>query len=42
IGLIIFQMLISRWWLKHFYYGPLEWVWRSLTHFKSYPLKRRE
>ena len=41
IALIIVQMLISRWWLKHFYYGPLEWVWRSLTHFKSYPLKRR-
>ncbi len=42
ILVIALQMLISRWWLKHFYYGPLEWVWRSLTHFKSYPLKRRE
>ena len=42
IVLVIFQILISRWWLKHFYYGPLEWIWRSLTHFKRYPLKRKE
>ena len=40
-GVIAIQMIISRWWLKHFYYGPLEWVWRSLTHFKYYPLRRK-
>ncbi len=38
---ILLQMLISRWWLKHFYYGPLEWLWRSLTHMRRYPLKRK-
>lgn len=37
---ILLQMLISRWWLARFYYGPLEWLWRSLTHMKRYPLKR--
>ena len=37
---ILLQMLISRWWLARFYYGPLEWIWRSLTHMKRYPLKR--
>ena len=26
------QVLISRWWLAHFRFGPLEWVWRSLTY----------
>ncbi|MCE2612104.1 DUF418 domain-containing protein [Flavobacteriaceae bacterium D16] len=40
-GVIALQMVISRWWLNHFYYGPLEWVWRSLTHFKYYPLRRK-
>lgn len=39
---ICLQMLISKWWLKRFYYGPLEWIWRSLTHFKMYPLARKE
>jgi uncharacterized protein len=26
------QLLISRWWLSNFRYGPLEWVWRALTY----------
>ena len=26
------QVLITRWWLAHFRFGPLEWVWRSLTY----------
>jgi uncharacterized protein len=34
----VFQMVISPLWLKHFKYGPLEWLWRSLTyrHFQSF------
>ena len=40
IGIILLQMAISKWWLRNFYYGPLEWIWRSLTHFKRYPLRR--
>jgi uncharacterized protein len=26
------QVLISRMILKHFKYGPMEWVWRKLTY----------
>lgn len=26
------QVLLSRWWLAHFRYGPLEWTWRGLTY----------
>ena len=40
ILLIVIQMIVSKWWLKKFFYGPLEWVWRSLTYFKNYPLKK--
>lgn len=40
IGIIALQMWLSRWWLRRYYYGPLEWVWRSLTYFRSYPMKR--
>ena len=39
IGLILIQVLLSKWWLRHFRYGPVEWLWRSLTHFKRYPLQ---
>jgi len=38
--LIISQMWISRLWLKRFNYGPAEWLWRSLTFFKIFPLKK--
>ena len=37
---IILQMSFSKWWLKKFIYGPIEWFWRSLTYFKNFPLKR--
>ena len=38
IGLIAIQMWLSRLWLKKFKYGPLEWLWRSATFFKWFPL----
>ncbi len=28
------QMAFSRWWLGRFAYGPMEWVWRTLTYGK--------
>ena len=32
-------VLISKWWFKHFLFGPLEWVWRSITYLKIQPMK---
>ena len=26
------QLLASRWWLERFHFGPLEWIWRTLTY----------
>ena len=40
VVLILVQMGLSNWWLRKFYYGPLEWLWRSLTYFKWYPIKK--
>lgn len=28
----IFQLLFSPWWLKHYHFGPIEWLWRGLTY----------
>lgn len=25
------QLVVSPWWLRHFRFGPVEWVWRWLT-----------
>lgn len=40
-GIWVFQLIISPIWLKRFRFGPLEWIWRSLTYQKKQPLKRR-
>jgi uncharacterized protein len=34
--LVIFsiQIVFSKWWLRQFKFGPLEWLWRSLTYGK--------
>jgi uncharacterized protein len=44
IALLIFilQIFMSNWWLKHFRFGPLEWVWRQLTYGKKLNLKKQK
>ncbi|NDV57696.1 DUF418 domain-containing protein [Bacteroides sp. 519] len=41
-GLVIYgiQIIFSNWWMKRYYYGPVEWLWRTATWFKRVPLKR--
>jgi uncharacterized protein len=34
-GIWIFQLIVSPIWLKHFQFGPFEWLWRSLTYGKK-------
>jgi uncharacterized protein len=36
----LFQIIFSATWLKYYYFGPFEWVWRSLTYWKKQPMKR--
>jgi uncharacterized protein len=33
LALIFFSLQVfwAKWWLRHFYYGPVEWLWRSAT-----------
>lgn len=35
------QIVISKAWLKKYRFGPLEWLWRTLTYGKRQPLKRK-
>jgi uncharacterized protein len=35
-----FQIIFSHLWLRYFQFGPLEWVWRSLTYWKKQPVRR--
>lgn len=34
LAIVIIQIPLSSLWLKHFQFGPLEWLWRSLTYKK--------
>jgi len=33
------QIVISKWWLTHFRYGPLEWLWRCISYWKLLPIR---
>lgn len=42
IGLVMLfckSNLFSYYWLKYFRFGPLEWLWRSLSYMKFQPIK---
>ena len=40
LGVYVFQMIFSHFWLKRFYFGPVEWVWRMLTYRQRLPMLR--
>jgi uncharacterized protein len=42
IAIWIAQLIVSPLWLRFFFFGPLEWVWRSLTYWKRQPFMRPE
>lgn len=43
LGLAIYtvQLIISKYWLKYYLYGPLEWFWRSATYLKLQPFRKK-
>ena len=41
IPVFAIQVYVCRLWLKFFHYGPVEWLWRSLTFFKWYPFIKK-
>jgi uncharacterized protein len=33
------QLIVSPWWLRHFQFGPVEWLWRWLTYGTRPPMR---
>ena len=33
------QIPLSGWWLRRFRFGPVEWLWRSLTYRRLQPMR---
>jgi len=36
------QIPLSMWWLNRFQFGPVEWLWRTLTYRTRQPMRREE
>jgi uncharacterized protein len=43
IGILVYaaQVMFSAYWLKYYWYGPVEWLWRRLMYGVPQPLRRR-
>ncbi len=39
-GIWAAQLILSPWWLRHYRFGPAEWLWRSLTYGQRLPLRQ--
>ena len=39
ILILVLQIILSHIWLRHFKFGPLEWIWRSLTYKKRIDIR---
>ncbi|WP_047152022.1 DUF418 domain-containing protein [Aneurinibacillus tyrosinisolvens] len=37
----VFQMVFSYYWLKYYRFGPLEWIWRTMTYGHAPPLRKQ-
>lgn len=40
VAVYIVQAALSRYWLKKFYFGPVEWLWRSITYMKFQRMRK--
>lgn len=40
LAIWVVQLVWSPWWLGRYRFGPLEWLWRSLTYWKRQPMRQ--
>ncbi len=40
VGVYCFEVLVSFVWLRHFQFGPTEWVWRMLTYKRYFKIQK--
>jgi uncharacterized protein len=39
VAVYVAQVIISRWWLARFNFGPVEWLWRTLMYGQKQPMR---
>ena len=40
VTVYLIQIAVSRWWLRRFRFGPVEWLWRTLTYGFAAPMRK--
>lgn len=40
LGVWALLLVIAPWWLARYRFGPVEWLWRSLTYWRPQPMRR--
>ena len=40
LAIYISQVIFSHVWVKYYRFGPMEWLWRSLTYKKWQPFRK--
>jgi uncharacterized protein len=41
VALFAVQIVLSRWWMARFQFGPAEWLWRTMTYWHLQPIRRQ-
>ncbi|MCA1030982.1 DUF418 domain-containing protein [Bacillus timonensis] len=41
IGIFVIQVGVSKWWLAKYQFGPIEWIWRTLTYGEKQTLRKK-
>jgi uncharacterized protein len=44
MGIVVYaaQMQLSTYWLRHYRFGPIEWLWRTIMYGKRQAMKRQD
>jgi uncharacterized protein len=40
LAIYLLQIPLGGWWLARYRFGPVGWLWRSLTYGRAQPMKR--
>ncbi len=41
LAVFVIQIIYSHMWMKVFRFGPLEWLWRTVTYWKVMPIRKQ-
>ena len=41
VPIFLFQLIFSALWLRYYRFGPVEWLWRTLSYWQIQPMRRK-